>query len=145
MTSTGKSSHIWKAVTSRSLETAAVRRSLAFGGSRRSDKHEVCVRRFQESDVLSRVSSVQKENNRVPPPWGDDMEEALMAQAEAIRKKAKSGRRRRWLSWCRSTTVPGLWLIIAIILVWFLLAFAMRHSHAAGLRAILTDVDRSAR
>jgi hypothetical protein len=21
---------------------------------------------------------VQKENNRVPPPWGDDMEEALM-------------------------------------------------------------------
>jgi hypothetical protein len=33
------------------------------------------------------VSSVQKENSRVPPPWGDDMEEALMAQAEAIRKK----------------------------------------------------------
>jgi hypothetical protein len=28
---------------------------------------------------------MQKENNRVPPPWGDDMEEALMAQAEAIR------------------------------------------------------------
>jgi hypothetical protein len=145
MTLIGTSSQICEAATSRFLETAAVRRSLAFVGSRRSDKHEVCVRRFQESDVLFRVSSVQKENNRAPPPWGDDMEEALMAQAEAIRKKAKSGRRRRWLSWCRSTTVPGLWLIIAIILVWFLLAFAMRHSHAAGLRAILTDVDRSAR
>jgi hypothetical protein len=69
---------------------------------------------------------VQKENNRVPPPWGGDMEEALMAQAEAIRKKSISVPRRRWLLWCRSTTVPRLWLIIAILPVWFLLAFAMR-------------------
>jgi hypothetical protein len=30
---------------------------------------------------------MQKENHRMAPPWGDDMEEALMAQWEAIRKK----------------------------------------------------------
>jgi hypothetical protein len=66
-----------------------------------------------------------KENDHVPPPWGDDMEEALMAQGEAIPKKTISVPRRRWLSWCRSTTLRGLGLIIAIILVWFLLAFAM--------------------
>ena len=88
---------------------------------------------------------MQKENDSVPPPWGNDMEEALMAQGEAIRKKTISVPRRRWLSWCRSTTVPGLWLIIAILLVWFLLAFAMWHSHAPGLRAIRNDLDRSAR
>ena len=88
---------------------------------------------------------MQKENDRVPPLWGDDMEEALMAQGEVIRGKTTSVRCRRWLSWCRSTTLRRVGLIIAIILVWFLLAFAMRHSHAAGLRAILTDVDRSAR
>jgi hypothetical protein len=29
---------------------------------------------------------MQKENNRLPPPWGNDMEEAL-AQAEAMQKK----------------------------------------------------------
>jgi hypothetical protein len=33
---------------------------------------------------------MQKENDRVAPPWGDDMEEALMAQAETIRKKSLS-------------------------------------------------------
>jgi hypothetical protein len=98
---------------------------------------------FQESDGSFGVSSVQKENNRVPRPWGDDMEEALMAQAEAIQKQVISAPRRRWLSWRRSTTVPGLWLIIAILLVWFLLAFATRHSHSAGLRALRTDRDRS--
>ncbi len=77
---------------------------------------------------------MQKEYDRVRPPWGDDMEEALMAQAEAIRGKI-SVPRRRSLPWCRST---GLRLIIAILPVWFLLAFAMRNSHAAGLRAIQT-------
>ncbi len=46
---------------------------------------------------------MQKENDRVPPPWGDDMEEALTAQAEAIRKKTISVLHRRWLSWYRST------------------------------------------
>jgi hypothetical protein len=68
---------------------------------------------------------MQKENDRVPPLWGDDMEEALMAQGEVIRGKTTSVRCRRWLSWCRSTTLCGLGLIIAIILIWFLLAFAM--------------------
>jgi len=88
---------------------------------------------------------MQKENDRVPPPWGDDVEEAVMAQGEAIRKQTISVPRRRWLSWCRSTTLRGLGLIIAIILVWFLLAFAMRNSHAAGLRAIRNGSDQSAR
>jgi hypothetical protein len=59
---------------------------------------------------------MRKENDHVPPPWGNDMEEALMAQGEAIRKKTISVPRRRWLSWCRSTTLRGLGLIIAIVL-----------------------------
>ena len=85
------------------------------------------------------MSSVQKKNNRVPAPWGDDMEEALMAQAEAVRKTIFV-LRRLWLSWCRFI---GLGLIIAILLVWFLLAFGMRHSHAAALRTIRNYLDRS--
>ena len=89
------------------------------------------------------VSSVQKEKNRVPPPWGEDTEEALMPRAESIRKQSMSAPRRRWLSRYRSITVRGLWLIMGIMLVWFLLAFAMRHSNAAGLRAIRGDLDRS--
>jgi hypothetical protein len=76
---------------------------------------------------------VQKENKRVPPPWGDDMEEALMAQSEAIRKKTISAPRRRCrgfdLLLCVSWPKLGL---IAILLLWFLLAFPMGHSHAAG-------------
>ena len=68
---------------------------------------------------------MRKENDHVPTPWGYDMEEALMAQGEAIPKKTISVPRRRWLSWCRSTTLRGLALIIAIILVWLLLMFAM--------------------
>jgi hypothetical protein len=40
-------------------------------------------------------------------------------------------------------TVRGLWLIMGIMLVWFLLVFAMRHSHAARFRAIRSDLDRS--
>ena len=75
---------------------------------------------------------MQKENNRVPPPWGDDMEEALLAQGEAMRKEISVPRRRR-LSRCRSTTLRVLGLIIAILLVWLILVFSMRHSHAAKL------------
>ncbi len=37
-----------------------------------------------------------------------------MAQAEAIRRES--------ISWSRSTPVPGLWLIIAMLVVWFLVA-----------------------
>jgi hypothetical protein len=87
---------------------------------------------------------MQKENDRVLPPWGDDMEKALMAQGEAVRKRI-SVPRRRWLLRCRSTTLRGLRLIIAILLAWFFIAFAMRYSHAAKFRAIRTDLDRSAR
>ena len=93
---------------------------------------------------FSRVSSAQKENNRVPPPWGDDMEEALMAQAEAMGKQTTSVPRRRCrgfhLRLCVSWTKLGL---IAILLLWFL--FAMRHSHAAGHKAIRNDLEQSAR
>jgi hypothetical protein len=100
-----------------------------------------CLLQFEAQERS--VNSMQKENARVPPPWGDDMEEALMAQAEAIRKNIRTP----------SSLVivvsiyyfGGLGLIIATIPVWFLLAFAMRHSHAAGLRAIRNDSDRSSR
>ena len=87
---------------------------------------------------------MQKENDHVLPPWGDDMEEALMAQGEAIRKKIISVSRRRWLSWCRSTILHGLVLIIAIILVWLLLAFAMALARGSA-RAIRDDSDGSSR
>jgi hypothetical protein len=87
---------------------------------------------------------MRKENDHVPPPWGNDMEEALMAQGEAIRKKTISVPRRRWLSWCRSTTLRGLGLIIAIVLAWFLLAFAMAIARGSA-RAIRNDSDRSFR
>ena len=53
---------------------------------------------------------MRKENDRVPPPWVDDMEEALMSQGEAIRKTTISVPRRRCLSWCQSTTLRGLGL-----------------------------------
>ena len=114
------------------LRPAAARRSLAFGGSRSPTKvRDVLV---VSSLVVSRwSSSVQKENNRVPPPWGRDMEEALIAQAEAIRKTTISVPPRRRSSWCRSI---GLWLVVAILLFWFLFTFAMRHSRAVGLGAI---------
>jgi len=85
---------------------------------------------------------MRKENDHVPPPWGNGMEETLMAQEEAIRKKTISVLRRRW--WCRSTTLRGLGLIIAIILVWFLLAFAMALARGSA-RAIRNDSDRSSR
>ena len=45
---------------------------------------------------------MQKENDRVLPPWGDDMEEALMAQGEAMRKKD-----------IRSDPSPGVCMIAA--------------------------------
>ena len=88
---------------------------------------------------------MQKENDRVTPPWGDDMEKAWMARGEAIREKTISVPRRRWLSRCQSTTSRGLSLIIAILLVWLLLALAVPHTHAIGLRTIHNDLDRSAR
>jgi hypothetical protein len=42
---------------------------------------------------------MQNENDRVPPPWGDDMEKALITQGEEIQKNTISVPRRRWLSW----------------------------------------------
>jgi hypothetical protein len=89
---------------------------------------------------------VQNENNRVPPPWGDDMEEALIAQAEAIRKQTTSVPCRRCrgfdLLLCVSWSKLGL---IAILLLWFLLAFAMGHSHATGHMVIRNEMEQSAR
>ncbi len=88
---------------------------------------------------------MQKENNPVPPPWGDDMEEALMAQAEAIRKNTTSVPCRRCgfdLLRCVSWTKLGL---IAILLLWFLLALATGHSHAAGHKVIRKNLEQSAR
>ena len=70
-------------------------------------QREVCLRHFQESDDSFGVSSVQKEKNRVPPPWEEDTKEALMAQAESIRKQSISAPRRRWLSRCRSILSVG--------------------------------------
>jgi hypothetical protein len=63
-----------------SQESVAVRSSLAFGG----------------------VNSMRKENDHVPAPWGDDMEEALMAQGEAIRNNSdRSSRQGITLLWVK--------------------------------------------
>ena len=82
----------------------------------------------------------------MPPPWGDDMEEALMAQAEAIRRTTTSvpclGCRGFDLLLCVRWAKLG---VIAALLLWLLLAFAMRHSPAAGFRAVRNDLDQSAR
>jgi hypothetical protein len=56
--------------------------------------------------VCFEVSSVQKESNRVPTPWGDDMEEAQMAQAEAIRTKT--------ISAPRAAVYPGVDLLLSL-------------------------------
>jgi type VI protein secretion system component VasF len=62
---------------------------------------------------------MDKLNRRVPPPWGDDMEEALRAQDEALRRQpALSPSDRRSL---RSRLF--LKLGIALALLCFLCAF----------------------
>ena len=53
-------------------------------------------------------------NRRVPPPWGDDMEEALKAQDDALRRQAVSSPDGRW-SW-RSRLIFKLGVIIALLL-----------------------------
>jgi hypothetical protein len=35
-------------------------------------------------------------NRRVPPPWSDEMEQALMEHSKAIRAGEESSRRSRW-------------------------------------------------
>jgi hypothetical protein len=57
---------------------------------------------------------MKKLNRRVPPPWGDDMEEALEAQQEALRRQAVSSPDGRW-SW-RSRLIFKLGVIIALLL-----------------------------
>jgi hypothetical protein len=68
---------------------------------------------------------MKKLNRRVPPPWGDDMEEALRAQYEARRRQAvlsPSGR-----SSSRSRLIFKLGVIIALPLVWLLYALLSGH------------------
>jgi hypothetical protein len=68
---------------------------------------------------------MKKLNRRVRPPWGDDMEEALRAQYQALRRKAvlsPSGRRSS-----RSRLLFKLSVIIALSLVSFLYVFLSRH------------------
>jgi hypothetical protein len=57
---------------------------------------------------------MKKLNRRVPPPWGDDMEEALEAQYEARRRRAVLSPDGRW-SW-RSRLFLKLGVIIALLL-----------------------------
>jgi hypothetical protein len=57
---------------------------------------------------------MKKLNRRVPPPWGDDMEEALKAQYEARGKRAVLSPDGRW-SW-RSRLILKLGVIIALLL-----------------------------
>jgi hypothetical protein len=68
---------------------------------------------------------MKKLNRRVPPPWGDDMEEALRAQYEALRRRAMLWPSGRWSS--RSRVVFKLGVIIALPLVWFLYVLLRRH------------------
>jgi hypothetical protein len=57
---------------------------------------------------------MKKLNRPVPPPWGDDMEEALEAQDEARRRQAVSSTD-GWWSW-RSRLILKLGVIIALLL-----------------------------
>lgn len=66
---------------------------------------------------------MKKLNRRVQSPWGDDMDEALSAQYEALRRQAELSPSGRW----RSRLLPKLGVIIALALAWFLYAFLSRH------------------
>jgi hypothetical protein len=68
---------------------------------------------------------MKKLNSRVPPPWGDDMEQALRAQYEAPRRQRVLSPSGRWSS--RSRLIVKLGVIIALPLVWFLYALLSRH------------------
>ena len=57
---------------------------------------------------------MKKLNRRVPPPWGDDTEEALSAQYEALRRQAVLSPSGRWSS--RSRLIFKLGVIIALLL-----------------------------
>jgi hypothetical protein len=67
---------------------------------------------------------MKKLNRRVLPPWPDDMEEALRAQYEALRRQPALSRSGRWSS--RSRLLFKLGVIIALALVWFLYALLSR-------------------
>jgi hypothetical protein len=67
---------------------------------------------------------MKKLNRRAPPPWGDDAEEALRAQYEALQRQAvlsPSGRS------SRSRLIFKLGVIIALPLIWLLYALLSRH------------------
>ena len=68
---------------------------------------------------------MKKRNWRVPAPWGPDMEEALRAQYEALRRQAVLSPSGRWSS--RSRLLFKLGVIIALALVWFLYALLSGH------------------
>jgi hypothetical protein len=67
---------------------------------------------------------MKKLNRRAPPPWGDDAEEALRAQYEALQRQAvlsPSGRS------SRSRLIFKLGVIISLPLIWLLYALLSRH------------------
>jgi hypothetical protein len=68
---------------------------------------------------------MKKLNRRVPPPWGDDAEEALKSQYEALQRQAVLSPSGRWSS--RSRLIFKLGVIIALPLIWLLYALLSRH------------------
>ena len=66
---------------------------------------------------------MKNRNRRVPPPWGDDLEEALRAQDKELRKQSVSSPSGRWSS--RSRLHFKLGVIFALVLVWYLVYYAL--------------------
>jgi hypothetical protein len=66
---------------------------------------------------------MKSRNSRVPPPWGDDLEEALRTQDEETQRQSVSSPSGRWSS--RSRLHFRLGVIFALALVWYLIYYAL--------------------
>jgi hypothetical protein len=84
----------------RSLPRVRRRRAVRRGPGWRArycSVHRLAARRTMRAGPVPE-NFMKKLSKRVRPPWGDDMEEALRAQYEALRRQAVSSPSGRWSS-----------------------------------------------